>query len=125
MKTENRDMVLIIDDDNRNTFAMQLTLKAKGYKFISSSDAKDGLEILTTNQNIGIVLMDMMMPELDGYQALKIMQSSENYPKVPVIAVTAQAMSGDRERCIEAGATEYISKPIDVDILMNILKKYM
>ena len=125
MKTENRDMVLIIDDDNRNTFAMQLTLKAKGYKFISSSDAKDGLEILTTNQNIGIVLKDMMMPELDGYQALKIMQSSENYPKVPVIAVTAQAMSGDRERCIEAGATEYISKPIDVDILMNILKKYM
>jgi|SRR5690606_8648149 two-component system cell cycle response regulator DivK len=125
MKTENRDVVLIIDDDNRNTFALQLTLKAKGYKFISSSDAKEGLEFLTTKPNIGIVLMDMMMPEMDGYQALKIIHSSEKYPKVPIIAVTAQAMSGDRERCIQAGATDYIAKPIDVDILMNILRKYM
>jgi len=118
-------VVLIIDDDSRNTFALQLTLKAKGYKFISSTDAKEGLEFLTTKPDIGIVLMDMMMPEMDGYQALKIMHSSENFPNIPVIAVTAQAMSGDRERCIEAGATDYIAKPIDVDILMQILKRYM
>lgn len=125
MTTEKKDVVLIIDDDNRNTFALQLTLKAKGYKFISSSSAKEGLEILATQQNIGLVLMDMMMPEMDGYQALKVMRATTHYPELPIIAVTAQAMSGDRERCIAAGATDYIAKPIDVDILIKILRIYM
>lgn len=125
MTTEKRDVVLIIDDDNRNTFALQLTLKAKGYKFISSSSAEEGLNIMATQPNIGLVLMDMMMPEMDGYEAIKTMQSSTNYPDIPVIAVTAQAMSGDKERCLQAGATDYIAKPIDVDILMEILRKYI
>lgn len=125
MKTEKRDVVLIIDDDNRNTFALQLTLKAKGYKFISSSSAEEGLHIMATQPDIGLVLMDMMMPEMDGYEAIKIMHSSDDYPDIPVIAVTAQAMSGDKERCLAAGATDYIAKPIDVDILMEILRKYM
>ena len=126
MATEiKKDVVLIIDDDNRNTFALQLTLKAKGYKFISTSSAQEGLDVLATQSNVGIVLMDMMMPEMDGYEMLKIINSSNQYPKTAVIAVTAQAMSGDRERCIVAGATDYIAKPIDVDILMEILRKYM
>lgn len=125
MTTEKRDVVLIIDDDNRNTFALQLTLKAKGYKFISSSSAEEGLNIMATQPDIGLVLMDMMMPEMDGYEAIKTMHSSTDYPDIPVIAVTAQAMSGDKERCLQAGATDYIAKPIDVDILMEILRKYI
>ncbi|TCV11555.1 response regulator receiver domain-containing protein [Sphingobacterium alimentarium] len=125
MTTVKRDVVLIIDDDNRNTFALSLTLKAKGYKFISCSSAEEGLDIIATQPDIGIVLIDMMMPEMDGYQAIKIMQSSDKYPDIPVIAVTAQAMSGDKERCLAAGATDYIAKPIDVDILMEILRKYI
>ncbi|SFS48779.1 response regulator [Sphingobacterium wenxiniae] len=125
MTTVKRDVILIIDDDNRNTFALQLTLKAKGYKFISSSSAEEGLTILSSRPDIGLILMDMMMPEMDGYQALKIIQSSALYPNIPVISVTAQAMSGDREKCLQAGAADYIAKPIDVDILMNVLKKWM
>lgn len=125
MTTEKKDVVLIIDDDSRNIFALQLTLKAKGYKFISSSSAIEGLEILDKQPNIGMVLMDMMMPEMDGYQALNIMRASTEYPELPIIAVTAQAMSGDKEKCIAAGATDYIAKPIDVDILLEILRKYM
>ena len=123
MTAEKKDVVLIIDDDSRNTFALQLTLKVKGYKSISSSSAEEGLAILTERSDIALVLMDMMMPEMDGYQALKLIQSSDLYPNIPIIAVTAQAMSGDREKCLLAGAADYIAKPIDVDILMQILRK--
>lgn len=125
MAVEKKDVVLIIDDDSRNTFALELTLKAKGYKVISSSSAEDGLTILAKHSDIGLVLMDMMMPEMDGYQALKMIQSSDQYPDIPIIAVTAQAMSGDREKCLKAGAADYIAKPIDVDILMKILRKWL
>ncbi len=125
MTTGKKDVVLIIDDDSRNTFALQLTLKSKGYKFISSSDAEEGLAILASHSDIALVLMDMMMPDLDGYEALKVIRSDDRYPNIPVIAVTAQAMSGDREKCLQAGAADYIAKPIDVDILMRVLNKWM
>lgn len=125
MTTMKKNVVLIIDDDNRNTFALQLTLKAKGYTCLACSSAEEGLAILTECTDIGLILMDMMMPEMDGYQMLNVIQSSDTYPDIPVIAVTAQAMSGDREKCLAAGATDYIAKPIDVDILMQVLTKWM
>lgn len=125
MTDKMKDLVLIIDDDSRNTFALNLTLKAKGYKSLAVNSAEEGLGILKNNDEIALVLMDMMMPEMDGYQAIKEIQSWETNHDVPIIAVTAQAMSGDREKCIEAGAADYISKPIDVDILLEVLKKWM
>lgn len=125
MTADKRDVVLIIDDDSRNTFALQLTLKSKGYKYISCGDAAEGLAILASHNDIALVLMDMMMPDLDGYETLKVIQSSDKYPDIPVVAVTAQAMSGDREKCLEAGAADYIAKPIDVDILMRVLRKWI
>lgn len=127
MKTgeKNKEVVLIIDDDSRNTFALNLTLKAKGYKSLAVNSAEEGLEILKNSDEIALVLMDMMMPEMDGYQAINEIQSWELNNDIPIIAVTAQAMSGDREKCIEAGAADYISKPIDVDILLKLLKKWM
>ncbi|SMC66128.1 response regulator [Moheibacter sediminis] len=125
MSDKKRDVILIIDDDSRNTFALNLTLKTKGYKSLAFNSAEEGLEILKNRENIALVLMDMMMPEMDGYQAIKEIQSFELNNEVPVIAVTAQAMSGDREKCIEAGAADYIAKPIDVDILLEVLKKWM
>lgn len=125
MTDKKKDVVLIIDDDSRNTFALNLTLKAKGYKSFAVNSAEEGLEILKSRDDIALVLMDMMMPEMDGYQAIKEIQSWELNNDVPIIAVTAQAMSGDREKCIEAGAADYISKPIDVDILLKVLKKWM
>lgn len=117
--------VLIIDDDTRNIFALNLILKSKGYNVVSATDAKKGIILLQENKHIGIVLLDMMMPEMDGYQALQKMREMNDIKKLPIIAVTAQAMEGDREKCLNAGASDYISKPINVDKLEVVLKKYL
>lgn len=120
-----KDKILIIDDDNRNIFALSAVLKARKYRCVSATSGEDGLELLKKDKEIGIVLMDMMMPGLDGYQAIAEMHADEELKMVPVIAVTAQAMLGDRERCLEAGATGYVSKPINVDTLTDLITKYM
>ena len=121
MNTEKE--ILIIDDDSRNIFALTAVLKAKKYQCISAVSAVKGLELLEENKNIGAVLMDMMMPEMDGYEAIGKMKSNTTLQKIPVIAITAQAMTGDREKCLEAGADGYISKPVNVDDLLVLLKK--
>lgn len=119
MKTQK--LVLIIDDDSRNIFALSLALKAKGYQVISCQGATEGIEILKSNKDVDVVLMDMMMPEMDGYEALQAIRAEKI--EVPVLAVTAQAMSGDRERCIAAGAWDYVSKPIDIDRLVVAIER--
>ena len=121
MNTEKE--ILIIDDDSRNIFALTAVLKAKKYQCISAVSAVKGLKLLEENKNIGAVLMDMMMPEMDGYEAIGKMKSNTALQKIPVIAITAQAMTGDREKCLEAGADGYISKPVNVDELLVLLKK--
>lgn len=121
MNTEKE--ILIIDDDSRNIFALTAVLKAKKYQCISAVSAVKGLELLEENKNIGAVLMDMMMPEMDGYEAIGKMKSNTALQKIPVIAITAQAMTGDREKCLEAGADGYISKPVNVDELLVLLNK--
>lgn len=125
MPEKKKDKILIIDDDSRNIFALHLTLKTKGYKSLTAEGAEQGLEILKKRKDIALVLMDMMMPEMDGYQAIKEIRSFESNQNIPIIAVTAHAMSGDREKCMVAGASDYISKPIDVDTLLKVLKKWM
>ncbi|MGJ1267163.1 response regulator [Sphingobacterium spiritivorum] len=120
---EKDKLILIIDDDSRNIFALNLTLKSKGYRTVSSLTAAEGISLLKENKNIGVVLLDMMMPEMDGYEAMRIIRESGQCQHIPVIAVTAQAMDGDREKCIEAGAWDYISKPIDVDKLLAVIGK--
>ena len=116
--------VLIIDDDSRNIFALKAVLKSKGFDVQSASSANEGLEMLRSNKGVKIVLLDMMMPDLDGYETLSIIRSDEQLSNTAVFAVTAQAMMGDREKCLEAGANEYVSKPIDVDLLLDLLKHY-
>lgn len=113
--------ILIIDDDHRNIFALKAVLKAKGYLCMAAESAKEGFAILKT-ENIAVVLMDMMMPEMDGYQAIAEMKKSASMQNIPVLAVTAQAMLGDKERCLQAGADGYISKPIDMDDLLTQIK---
>lgn len=115
--------VLIIDDDARNIFALRLVLKSKGYACLSANDAATGLAVLRQNAAIRLVLLDMMMPDMDGYQTLALIRSSQDLNHLPVIAVTAQAMPGDREKCLQAGASDYISKPVDVDELLSIMNK--
>ncbi|MNJ97251.1 Polar-differentiation response regulator DivK [compost metagenome] len=117
--------VLIVDDDNRNIFALTAVLKARGYQCVSATGAEEGLEILKNDSDIVVVLMDMMMPGLDGYEAMAIMRNNPELKDVPVIAVTAQAMLGDKERCLNAGAVGYISKPINVDELIRMLNLYV
>lgn len=117
----NQKKILIIDDDARNIFALTATLKARSYECISCLNAPDALEILKTISDVDIILIDMMMPEMDGYDAIPLIKKLPGYTNILVIAVTAQAMTGDREKCLQAGADDYISKPIDVDKLMLAL----
>jgi len=118
--------ILIIDDDSRNIFALRAVLKAKGYPSISAVSAIDGLNLLFEKpQEFGIILMDMMMPEMDGYEAISRIKKNKDTETIPVLAVTAQAMVGDREKCLAAGATDYISKPINVDTLITALEKFI
>lgn len=115
--------ILIIDDDYKNIFALSAVLKSKKYHCVPAQSAQEGFEILSVNKNIAVVLMDMMMPEMDGYQAIKKIKADPGTKDLYVIAVTAQAMTGDREKCMEAGADGYISKPVNVDELIKELNK--
>jgi len=122
---KDKQQIVIIDDDTRNIFALAATLKSKGFGYISCTGAHEAIELLQNRQDIGMVLIDMMMPDLDGYEAIPLIRKITGKEKLPIIAVTAQAMVGDREKCLEAGADDYISKPIDVDRLMEIVESYI
>jgi two-component system, cell cycle response regulator DivK len=116
--------ILIIDDDARNIFALSAVLRSRGYEIISATSAMKGLEILQNKPGIKVVLLDMMMPEMDGYETIGEIRKIPDCKNIPVLAVTAQAMVGDRERVIQAGADDYVSKPIDVDLLLKLLERY-
>ena len=125
MDIENKKKVLIIDDDNRNIFALTAVLKSKGYHCLSAIGGEEGLQLLEEQKDIAVVLMDMMMPGMDGYETMAKMNEDSELKTIPVIAVTAQAMLGDRERCLSAGAVGYVSKPINVNTLTELLVKYI
>ncbi|TCD11705.1 response regulator [Pedobacter frigidisoli] len=116
--------ILIIDDDNRNIFALKAVLKAKGFDCLSATSAQEGFALMEQSDNVTIVLMDMMMPDMDGYQAIATMKKSAKMQNIPVLAVTAQAMVGDKERCLSAGASGYVSKPINVDELLIQIENF-
>ncbi len=118
-------IVLIADDDVRNIFSMTKALERQGIIVLSATDGKDALEQLEKNQKVDLVLMDMMMPEMDGYESTRRIRKNLKYKDLPVIAVTAKAMTGDREKCIEAGASDYITKPVDVDQLVSLLRVWL
>ena len=113
--------VLIIDDDPRNIFALSATLRAKSFDCVSCTSAEDAIQLLKTGEQIDAILIDMMMPEMDGYEAIPVIKKIPSRKGTPVISVTAQAMLGDREKCLATGADGYISKPIDVDKLLQLL----
>lgn len=115
--------ILVVDDDARNIFALTATLRAKSYSCVSKSGAVEALALLQTEEDIDAILIDMMMPEMDGYEAIPKIKEIAGRETTPIFAVTAQAMVGDREKCLDAGADFYISKPIDVDQLLDLLSK--
>jgi signal transduction histidine kinase/CHASE3 domain sensor protein/DNA-binding response OmpR family regulator len=117
--------VMIADDDVRNIFSLSKVLESAGMNVVSAVDGKEALEQLKINTDIDIVLMDMMMPEMDGYDAMRAIRSMPGLSKLPIIAVTAKAMAEDRQKCISAGASDYITKPVDKDQLMSLLRVWL
>jgi signal transduction histidine kinase/DNA-binding response OmpR family regulator/CHASE3 domain sensor protein len=117
--------VLIADDDVRNIFSLTKSLENYGMHVISAIDGKDALKQLEQHKKVDVVLMDMMMPEMDGYESTRRIRENPKYRNLPVIAVTAKAMMGDREKCINAGASDYITKPVDADQLISLLRVWL
>ncbi|WP_439506690.1 response regulator [Sediminibacterium sp.] len=117
--------ILIVDDDMRNVYALSTALEAEQAEIVSASDGKEALEILKQNLDTQLVLMDIMMPEMDGYDAMKHIRQTLNLTQLPIIALTAKAMAGDREKCIAAGASDYITKPVDIQKLLTLIKLWL
>jgi signal transduction histidine kinase/DNA-binding response OmpR family regulator len=117
--------VLIADDDVRNIFSLSKALEQHGMEVYSATDGREALKQLEEYPDMDVVLMDIMMPEMDGYEAMQAIRRKPAFRNLPIIAVTAKAMSGDREKCIEAGASDYISKPVDVDQLLSLLRVWL
>jgi HAMP domain-containing protein/signal transduction histidine kinase len=116
--------VLVIDDDVRNVFALTSVLESHDAAVLYALDGKAGIEALRDNPDVDVVLLDVMMPEMDGYEAIRAIRQDSACAGVPVIAVTAKALKEDRDRCLEAGATDYLPKPVDVDQLLEMLHRW-
>jgi HAMP domain-containing protein/signal transduction histidine kinase/CheY-like chemotaxis protein len=113
--------VLVVDDDIRNVFALTSALEQHGMRVLHAESGKEGIEVLKQARDIDVVLMDVMMPGLDGFDTMRIVRQLDGYKSLPIIAVTAKAMVGDRDKCIEAGASDYLAKPVNVDVLLATL----
>lgn len=117
--------VLITDDDMRNIFALSSALQVYDMNIVIANNGRQALDKLEEIAGIDLVLMDIMMPEMDGYEAMKLIRQHKQYKKLPIIALTAKAMKNDREKCIEAGANDYIAKPVDIDQLLSMLRVWL
>jgi len=117
--------ILITDDDMRNIFALSSALQVYDINIVIANNGREALEKLKEFDTIDLVLMDIMMPEMDGYEAMKLIREQKEYKKLPIIALTAKAMKNDREKCIEAGANDYIAKPVDIDQLLSMLRVWL
>lgn len=117
--------ILLVDDDMRNVFALSSLLEEKGIKVIVGKNGIEGLSKLEENSDIDLVLMDIMMPEMDGYEATREIRKQKKYKKLPIIALTAKAMKEDREKCIAAGANDYLAKPVDSEKLLSLLRVWL
>jgi HAMP domain-containing protein/signal transduction histidine kinase/CheY-like chemotaxis protein len=117
--------ILLVDDDRRNIFAITSVLKAKGIQVFHAENGKEGIEILKENPDVNLVLMDTMMPHMDGIEATQNIRKIAKFKTLPIISLTAKAMKGDREKCLEAGASDYITKPVDPDRLMAFIHLWL
>jgi CheY-like chemotaxis protein len=117
--------LLLADDDMRNIFALSAVLEDAGFSIEIAANGKEAIQKLEEIPEIELVLMDVMMPEMDGIEATRRIRQQSKWTNVPIIAVTAKAMQGDREQCLEAGANDYISKPVDIDKLLSLIKVWI
>jgi signal transduction histidine kinase/CheY-like chemotaxis protein len=117
--------VLIVDDDVRNVFALTSVLERHGMQVVFAENGRDGITTLEANPDVEIVLMDIMMPEMDGYETMAAIRQKPQFRKLPIIALTAKAMKGDRERSIAAGASDYVTKPVNIDQLLSLMRVWL
>jgi CheY-like chemotaxis protein/signal transduction histidine kinase len=117
--------VLVVDDDVRNIFALSSVLEQRGLKILHAENGRAGIELLKATKDVDIVLMDIMMPEMDGYETMRAIRKIPEFQTLPIIALTAKAMKGDREKCLRAGASDYVAKPVDLDLLFSVMRVWM
>jgi len=117
--------VLVVDDDVRNIFALSSVLERRGMDVITAGTGREAIEKLETTPDVAIVLMDIMMPEMDGYETMRTIRQNKSLQRLPIIALTAKAMKGDREKCLEAGASEYLAKPVNTEQLLSSLRMWL
>jgi CheY-like chemotaxis protein len=117
--------VLVVDDDVRNIFALTTVLEQHNLQVLHAENGRAGIEALLNTPDVDGVLMDIMMPEMDGYETMRAIRQIAEFRTLPIIAVTAKAMKGDRAKCIEAGASDYITKPVDLDQLFSVLRVWL
>ncbi|GAK58845.1 putative signal transduction histidine kinase [Candidatus Vecturithrix granuli] len=117
--------ILLVDDDVRNIFALSSVLEDKGLSVLAAGNGREALDMLASHPEIDLVLMDIMMPEMDGYETMQHIRKQPEFSKLPIIALTAKAMKGDRQRCIEAGASDYLSKPVESEKLLSLLRVWL
>jgi CheY-like chemotaxis protein len=117
--------VLLVDDDARNIFALSSVLERRGMQVLTATTGREAIALLEATPGVAIVLMDIMMPEMDGYQTMEVIRSKGQFNRLPIIALTAKAMKGDREKCIEAGASDYLAKPVNTEQLLSSLRMWL
>jgi CheY-like chemotaxis protein len=117
--------VLVVDDDVRNIFALTGLLERHGMQVLATSNGREAINCLEKTDDVAIVLMDIMMPEMDGYETMRVIRQNPGHKLLPMIALTAKAMKGDREKCLEAGASDYIAKPVDTEQLLSLMRVWL
>jgi CheY-like chemotaxis protein len=117
--------VLVVDDDVRNIFALSSVLERRGMVVLTAGTGREAIKMLEATPDLAIVLMDIMMPEMDGYETMQVMRQNPLFRRLPIVALTAKAMKGDREKCLEAGASEYLAKPVNTDQLLSTLRMWL
>src|SRR5260221_1101339 len=117
--------MLVVDDDARNIFALTDWLEGQEVDVISATNGRQAIELVETTPDLSMVLMDIMMPEMDGYETMREIRSNPQFHTLPILALTAKAMKGDREKCLEAGASDYISKPVNTEQLLSLMRVWL
>jgi CheY-like chemotaxis protein len=117
--------VLLVDDDARNIFALSSVLERRGMEVLTASTGSEALALLNSRMDVAIVLMDIMMPGMDGYETIQAIRAKPGFRRLPILALTAKAMKGDREKCLEAGASDYLAKPVNVEQLLSALRMWL
>ncbi|MGH9760394.1 MAG: response regulator, partial [Blastocatellia bacterium] len=117
--------VLVVDDDVRNIFALSSVLERRGMAVLTAGTGREAIATLEKTPDVAIVLIDIMMPEMDGYTTMQVIRQNASLRRLPIIALTAKAMKGDREKCLEAGASEYLAKPVNTEQLLSALRMWL